>query len=412
MSQSNLPNVVVFVIDRLGANMLGAYGSTWIETSNFNRLAGRSVVFDQAFTTTTNLQDAYRDLWSPYGVEKNLIQDIGDRGTSSILLTDEPAVERLSQADSFDRVISAQIQFAERIADSIARTELASFFAQATQLVLDMESGSLVWLHSRGLNGNWDAPIELRTRLADLEDPAPPQFYLPPSRMFDPDADDPDELLGYQQVCAAQVTLIDDFLGVILDLLESGIGQSTLFCLTSTRGYPLGEHRLVGEGASQHQPYLNYNESVHVPMMICLPDRPEFEHVRGVRSGSLIQPSWISAGLADWFSGSDSAIERRIQSVSERLPEKLCEAVVVCNGDTQSIQTHAWKLIRSGSVRQQPKFELFAKPDDRWEVNDVSRRCPQIVEALSNILDQWIVAGKISQPARFELPAELAIRHD
>ena len=105
-------------------------------------------------------------------------------------------------------------------------------------------------------------------------------------------------------------------------------------------------------------------------------------------------------------------LSEAIQSVSDRLPEKPCEAVVVCNGDTQSIQTHAWKLIRSDSGGQRPRRELFAKPDDRWEVNDVSRRCPQIVEALSNLLDQWIVAGKISQPARFELPAELAIRQD
>ena len=254
MSQTNLPNAVVVVIDRLGANMLGAYGSTWIETSNFNRLAGRSVVFDQAVTSTTNLHDAYRDLWSPPGVEKNLIQGIGEQGASSVLLTDEPLVERLSQAESFDRVISVQTQSAERVADSIDQTELASFFAQATQLISEMESGSLVWLHSRGLGGNWDAPNELRVRLADSEDPAPPEFFQAPSRMFDPEVDDPDELLGYQQVCAAQVTLINDFLGVILDLLDSGIGQSTLFCLTSTRGYPLGEHRLVGERATEDQP--------------------------------------------------------------------------------------------------------------------------------------------------------------
>ncbi len=75
------------------------------------------------------------------------------------------------------------------------------------------------------------------------------------------------------------------------------------------------------------------------------------------------------------------------------------------NGQTQAIQTHAWKLIRHGS-----KCELYAKPDDRWEVNDVSRRCPHIVESLAGLLDQWVVNGELKQPSRIELPAELAIR--
>jgi hypothetical protein len=410
MSQTNIPNAVVVVIDRLGANMLGAYGSTWFETENFNRLAARSIVFDQAITSTTDLPDAYADLWSRSGIDKNLIQEIGGRGASSFLLPDDPVVEQLGQVGSFDRVISIAPQSPEGVADSIAQTELASFFAQATQLISEMDSGSLGWLHSRGLSGNWDAPCELRTRLAHADDPPPPEFFRAPSRMFDPEVDDPDELLGYQQVCAAQVTLIDDFLGVVLDLMESEIGKSTLFCLTSTRGYPLGEHRLVGECDTGNQACLNYNESVHVPMMICLPDRPEFESFRAIRNGSLVQPNWLSACLTDWFSGHEENFERRIQSVSDRLPEKLHEAVCICNGDSQAIQTHAWKLIRSRSDGNGSTCELFAKPDDRWEVNDVSRRCPQIVEALSTLLDQWSVDGKLSQPDRIELPAELAIR--
>jgi hypothetical protein len=32
---------------------------------------------------------------------------------------------------------------------------------------------------------------------------------------------------------------------------------------------------------------------------------------------------------------------------------------------------------------------LFAKPDDRWEVNEVSARCPDVVVQLVEALDQF-----------------------
>ena len=47
MSRSEIRNAVVLVIDRLGADLLGAYGSTLFETPNFNRLAAQSLLFDQ-----------------------------------------------------------------------------------------------------------------------------------------------------------------------------------------------------------------------------------------------------------------------------------------------------------------------------------------------------------------------------
>lgn len=405
MTQPEIRNAVVLVIDRLGANMLGAYGSTWFETENFNRLASRSLVFDQAVSQTSNLEHAYRLLWNPPGTDANLIQRIGASGISPVLLTDEPVVQEMKLVESYDRVIPVEHRPAQQIADSKVETELAQFFAQATEWLTEMEPGSFGWLHSRGLHGSWDAPYQLRVDLANSEDPDPPEFHGPPGRMFDPTVDDPDELLGYQQVCAAQVTLIDDFLGVILDLLETDIGQSTLFCLMSTRGFPLGEHRLVGECSTADETCFAYSESVHVPLMVCLPNRPEFENLRAIRNGSLVQPNWVSEFLIDWFSQSNQDFEEKARSVSFSLPEKRREAVCTINGDAQSIQTHAWKLIRNGE-----KQALFAKPDDRWEVNDVSRRCPRIVVELSDILDDWIVDRELKKPDIFKLPEDLAIR--
>jgi hypothetical protein len=58
------------------------------------------------------------------------------------------------------------------------------------------------------------------------------------------------------------------------------------------------------------------------------------------------------------------------------------------------MRTPAWYLRAGG----QP--QLFVKPDDRWEINDVVSRCPGIVEGLQTALTQYelaLPAARISQ---------------
>lgn len=404
------------VVDRLGANRLGPYGNTCHETHNFCRLAARSILFDQAMTRSTDLGLAYEGLWQAgVGKPTSLMDRMGERGVRSTLLTDEPWLENSNLSDSFDRVVPVQSTHSQPISDSTGETELAVFFAQAMELLNEREPGELCWLHSRGLSGAWDAPYELRKQLSDSDDPDPPTFIQPPSRLFDPNSDDPDDLLAYQQASAAQVVLIDDFLGVLLDSMETNpIWQSTLLCVLSTRGFPLGEHRLVGSLSGQAgsadeanrgmDDRMNlYNESIHVPMMVCFPHSSTRFDSRGIRNGSLIQPNWIPELLLDWVDDSDDALDRRWNSTGLELPNKRHEFTISISGEAQAIQTHAWKLIRTRST-----CELYVKPDDLWEVNDVSRRCSQVVTELGELLDRCIEGSGAEE--RIELPEELSVR--
>jgi hypothetical protein len=62
-------------------------------------------------------------------------------------------------------------------------------------------------------------------------------------------------------------------------------------------------------------------------------------------------------------------------------------------GSERAIRTPAWYL-RSAAVP-----ELFAKPDDRWEVNNVAVRCPEVVECLGDALtefDQTVQHGRLA----------------
>ena len=67
------------------------------------------------------------------------------------------------------------------------------------------------------------------------------------------------------------------------------------------------------------------------------------------------------------------------------------------------MQTHAWKLIRSkmGGV------QLFAKPDDRCDVNDVSDRCPDIVRNML-VLMEHLLERESNRDCRVDLSDELA----
>ena len=63
----------------------------------------------------------------------------------------------------------------------------------------------------------------------------------------------------------------------------------------------------------------------------------------------------------------------------------------------RAIRTPAWYLRRAGGS------ELFAKPDDFWEVNNVASRCGEVVEQLEEAqveFEQVVFAGRTS-----ELPA-------
>ena len=51
-TRENSLNVVLIIIDTLRYDYIGAHGNTWIRTPNIDRLAGKSWIFDRAFTNS------------------------------------------------------------------------------------------------------------------------------------------------------------------------------------------------------------------------------------------------------------------------------------------------------------------------------------------------------------------------
>ena len=96
------------------------------------------------------------------------------------LITDEPLLASVADSQAFAHATllpkaSESSEVTERV-DDVSETQLAQFFAAVADTVLaegaDDREGKesqahprLVWAHTRGMYGAWDAPIELQESL-------------------------------------------------------------------------------------------------------------------------------------------------------------------------------------------------------------------------------------------------------
>ncbi|MEE8451581.1 MAG: sulfatase-like hydrolase/transferase [Thermoguttaceae bacterium] len=379
-------NAICLVIDRLHAGYIGAYGNSWIQTPSLDRLACEAFTFDQAHVDSPCPERLYRSYWQgwhamgqpPSPERPSLAAMLRTSGVETALLTDDPAVAEHPSAADFDELIEIDRPWEAQGVDRIEQTHLAKCFVRAIDFLESARQPLLLWCHMAGLGTTWDAPLEFRQTYAEEGDPDPPTSAEVPDRRLAAGYD-PDELLGITQSYAGQVSLLDTCLGAFLEFFESSpLRDDTMLVLTSPRGFPLGEHGRVGpcDGAL-------YGELVHVPLMIRLPDGLG----AAARSQALVGPTDLWATLLEVCgvtqpppSPEAGSLMPILRQETDMLRDRFC---ILGEGPDRAIRTPAWAL------RTAAPPELFAKPDDRWEVNDVADRCDAVVQDLSNALAQY-----------------------
>jgi len=379
------------VIDRLGAGWLSPYGNTWLDGPNFNRLAARSVLCESLIADSPDLEKSCRGYWTGRhameqgdGSAQALAALASSSGGQTALLTDDSRVSEHPLASGFADRRVLPVAHVTKGAKEIEQTGLFAFFDAARATIEERKGSGLLWLHSRGMSGPWDAPPELRYQFADEEDPTPPSFVDPPEMLLSENFD-PDELLGFVHAYAGQVALVDMCLGMLMDAIdEHPLADETLLIVTSPRAYPLGEHRRVGACDEAL-----FGELLHVPLLVQF---PHGEHAL-TRSQQIIQPGEFFSFIAeacDWRAGdSASKILREIRGEAMDSPSLACAT----GREQRAIRTPAW-FLRESKQDGEPRYELFAKPDDRWEANEVSSRCSDVVELLAAELDRFAAAAR------------------
>jgi arylsulfatase A-like enzyme len=400
-----MKSAIVVVIDRLGAGFLGPYGNTWLDTPHFNRLASQSLLCESALTDSPELPQVYRAWWMgrhalepPTDSRAALPQAARDAGLATILITDEPQLAELPAAAALAETIVVPGERVARSARELDQTALGRLLATANERLQGLASPALVWIHSRGMAGPWDAPLALRQQFADEDDPEPPDFVEPPDRVLPADFD-PDELLGIVHAYAGQVALVDLCLGMLLDALDQSPRlREALLVVTSPRGYPLGEHRRIGGDCL-------YGELLHVPLFVRLPD---FAGALA-RTHKLIQPCDLVATLRDWLAlpaDNRPGLRQSLLSIVSGQLTPTRPLAVAKSLDQRAIRSPAW-FLRESIVEGQTSRELFAKPDDRWEVNEVASRCGDVAEQLAAAADQFEQAAAAGTLASLPPLAEI-----
>jgi len=369
-------SAIVIVVDGLGAGALGPYGNTWIETRAANRLASQSIVVEQMIVDSPHPESVYRSYWQGLHAlmpddenASSLTEQLSDAGVESILVTDDPAIAAHPLARGFAERVRVPVAESTIAAEEIHQTQFAQVLASADDVLSRVGEPFLVWVHARGMYAPWDAPQSMREQMADEEDPLPPPFTDVPCTHLPADYD-PDELLSLMQAYAGQVALWDTCLAAFLaGQSEDPISGDVALMLTSTRGFPLGEHLRVGAFDDAL-----YTELVHVPWIARFPG----ERAVASRAQTLAQPADVFASLLEWFEldAATFAAGRSLISWADGRADTLRDrACAVAEGEV-ALRTPAWHFRHSSPA------ELFVKPDDRWDANEVSDRCDDVVTEL------------------------------
>ena len=377
-----MPSAVVLAIDGLGAKHLGPYGNTWIETPAFNHLATQSLLVDGLYAPTPNREATYEKWWRGTG-ELDLISTLNDSGIHTQLLTDEAELFDYSLSAKFAQQDKIEPATGVKLAEEWDDTHFAKFFAQAIQAIEATPKNGLLWLHSRGLQNPWDAPYAYRKQFVDEEDPEASGSAQVPSLQLEPDYD-PDTLHEIQCAFAGQLVLLDRCLAVLLSVIRDVAEQNgMLFVLSSPSGFPVGEHLAVG----WEDPDLLYHETLSVPAFLRYPDG----QMAMKRRGGLAELTDIGDSVVEWL------VHRRVkQDFGDRQ-----FSVARSNGELL-LRTPCWHVKFSQLTENRDEdielSELYLKPDDQNEVNDVSDRCEGVVEAGRTFLRELL---------RSEVPPEV-----
>lgn len=400
-------STIILLADGLRPSSLGPYGNTWFDTHFINRLASESLLFEQCISDTPDIQLGIRGILGGQhccGRESRhseLLQRLKETEVQSHLFTS--CRGRVSNIESeFDRVVEISLPENEVLCADLTDTCLANYFAATIEQIRELSGPCLLVLDCPAFSLYWDAPYPYRSNLADDEDPTPSDFALPPSLQFNVTADDPDRLLDFQTAYNAQVTLFDQMVGLLLDEVRQNQWLSDgLFCLTSTRAFPLGEHGVVG----YYRPIL-HSELLKVPAFVRY---PENQKCFG-RSQQLVQPGSLYELICQWQMGDGIQVEHpsAFPSIDKDnwLAQKRTAGVVskcrLDDLDFCALQTYAWKYI-SG-----PAGKLYVKPDDIWEYNDASELCPDVFQSIHHELTGALVMLADGVRPEFDLPDALA----
>jgi arylsulfatase A-like enzyme len=425
--------VLVVAVSGLHLGFLGCYGNEWIATPALDRLATEGVVFDQHLADCPEAAAARR-AWrtgcyqlptaasgSPAAADtgSDLLDLLRSRRIPTTLVVDASRPSPADFAAGWDHLV--------RVTPAPGETPLEATL-EAALGALDRLADSdhwLLWVELAPLLPPWEVPDSFRDPYfmedaAEDEEPSEdeavreeePLTPLPDPPLGFLGATDRTTFLRLQRTYAAAVTFLDAGLGQLYEELHDRDLLDDLFLLVTTdRGQALGEHGLVGESP----PWL-HEELVHLALLARLPGGAE----AGRRVPALTQPVDLLPTLLEAFGVSAHPVHGQslwplLRGEAEQVRAYACSGGRVGPSVEWALRTPDWALllpVQAPADEPARAPQLYVKPDDRWEVNNVLQHHLELAEHLEQTLRGFVEAtrgpGPFQAPALRDVEVELA----
>jgi arylsulfatase A-like enzyme len=423
--------VLVITARGLQTGAVGAYGNTWLDTPALDRLAAGGVVFDWHFADRADAAGARRawrsgryDLPTPGGATAptpaevpDLVRALRARGIHTWLIVDASRPSPPEFEAGWDQV--------ERVTATAEETALESAVsaAEAALRRLAGRDGWLLWVDLATPLPPWDVPEEFQApyfeeappdeaeegeedEAAEESGPDEEEEELEPILPLPDPAEgpiDPDDDILFERLqssYAGAVSYLDAGVGQLLETLAQTAGADVLVVVSADVGQALGEHGVVGPV----RPW-PHDEVIHLPLILRLPGAAE----AGRRVAALTQAADLGPTLADAFGvplpdAQGKSLLPLARGQAEQVRDYVCAGREVGGIVEWCLRTPDWSFLLPAvpdpGGRRGP--QLYVKPDDRWEVNNVLQHHLERAEALEQTLRAFVAAAR--QPGPLVVP--------
>lgn len=431
------PNIVLLSIDTLRRDRIGVYGSERARTPNLDRLAERSVVFDEAvapvaFTGpshTTMLTGLYprrhgaiengTGMRGGVSAVTDLLAAAGYRTgafVSTVVLDGRAtglaehfqrydddssplAIPDLALKTGLGRLIAEVLRVAGRLVIDVRRQGPATSRAALTWMSADRDRPFFAFVHYYDVHAPYDPPPPYDTMYDDdrrfsadnrvvfhrLDDPEVRRILADPARVEHQRA-------MYDAGVSYGDTVAGDFLR---ELDRAGSARETVVVFVADHGESLGEHDFY----FTHGEYL-YDTCIRVPLMLRLPGgRYAGRRVRAQVRLTDIAPTLLELAGLPPQADSDGASLLALIEAGESAPERVAFGSV-WQGDALEhrsrhyVRTRRYKMIWNFDFRGLTgagpvSEELYDLHSDPAETVDLSATLTQPAAHLRSLLERW-----------------------
>jgi arylsulfatase A-like enzyme len=371
-------NVLVLSIPGLRPHYLGCYGNEWVATPALDRLATQGVVFDRHYADCPGTVAEMRPEWTGRAQHQVL------RPRTAVPSANLPPVREVLAAHGVAHAFPEEFRRHGGEKDPLGEELLGQLLTWLKNRARD--DRWCAWAELTALNPPWQLPAEQLTAYFDEDEEAVPWA----GSLDGPRVLDDEQYVCLQQTYAAVVTHLDGILESFLDALQQLPSiEETLLLLTADQGLALGEHGVVGPS----RPWL-HDELVHLPLIVRLPRVAQ----AGRRVAALTQSVDLYATVLHALGltvpdGESSSLLALALGQKHTGRELVVTSACVGEAVEWALRTRDWAYLLPVHLAAEdpPRTpQLYAKPEDAWEANNVRERHQELAEQLEQQLRSHI----------------------